>query len=421
MINSDSVFQKLQSLTPSKQFLIAYSGGLDSHVLLHLMSHLTDSDIKVRALHINHGLQKEAESWVVHCQNICKNLSIPFHHISIDLQIKKSESVEDAARKGRYKALLESLQENEVLLTAHHQNDQAETFLLQLFRGAGVNGLAAMPEIREVSVGSKLKQHARPLLDLPLQSLKVYAKQYGLDYIQDPSNKSDVFDRNFLRNQIMPQLKSRWPGLDKTISRSASIQAESKLLLDELAEQELKLIVSNKDNTISIAKLLQFSAIKQKLVMRYWITQSGFVSPSDKKLAHIFFDVVKAREDAQPLIEWQDVQIRRYQNRLYIMSALVEHDHTKIIQWDTDKPLQIPELGVTLQPQLITSSKLINKKSLVTVRFRQGGETLMASKKGISISLKNLLHEAGIPPWLRSRIPLIFIDNELTLVVGVSD
>lgn len=417
MINSTAVFQKIQSLTPTKKFLVAYSGGLDSHVLLHLMTQTIKSGCKVRAAHIHHGIQKEADDWLIHCQDTCAQLDIPLDVFQVNLEETKGKSLEEVARKERYKALYLSLLQDELLLTAHHQNDQAETVLLQLFRGTGVNGLAAMPEIRKVSFDSKSIQHARPLLGYSLQSLKEYALKYKLDYIQDPSNRNNVFDRNFLRNKIMPQLKERWPGIDKALSRSATIQAETKLILDDLAGQELNSILSSKDNTIHIPTLLKLSKIKQKLVVRHWIQKSGFLSPSDKKLDHVFHDVIHAREDAQPLVEWSNVQLRRYQGELYIMQALDEHDNKVVIDWNHANDLEIPSLGICIQSKEI--QHLIKGDSNLTVQFRQGGEKLFMSEKGISVSLKNILHEAGIPPWLRSRTPLIFVDGELKKVIGI--
>ncbi len=403
-----------QSLGPSKKILVAYSGGLDSHVLLHLVSHFIQQplveplQLTVRAIHIHHGLQKEADTWVLHCKNICDELKIPLEVKHLNLTIKNGESIEERARMARYSALKDSLQSNEVLLTAHHQNDQAETLLLQLFRGAGVQGLAAMPTHSLFGLGG----HARPLLAEPLSVLKSYAKEYCLDFIEDPSNQDSAFDRNFLRNEIMPKLRQRWSSIDKTISRSAAIQAETKQLLDEVAEQDLSLIGTQEDNTLSLAKLSKLSFERQKLLIRYWINSNGFNTPSEKKLAHIFSDVINADDDAQPLLEWQDTQLRRYKNKLYIMSPLAEHDTTQVIKWDTQEPLTIPVLQINL-PALPELNP--DKTHEVTVRFRQGGETVLQAD-GSHKSLKNILHAADIPPWLRSRVALIYLDNELIKV-----
>lgn len=403
--------KKLQLFSPSKKIVIAYSGGLDSHVLLHLASQM--AGYSVRAIHINHGLQKEADNWVSHCRQVCDALNIPVQLEYLNLSIEKGESVEELARTARYAVFKKSVQADEVILTAHHQNDQAETLLLQLFRGAGVQGLAAMPQISVF--GSAY--HARPLLNETRESLEAYAQTHQLAFIEDPSNQDSTFDRNFLRNEIIPQLRNRWPSIDKTISRSAGIQAETKHILDDIAEQDLLSIKENrqKNNTLLIKGLQGFSDSRQKLLLRYWIQSNGFEAPSEKKLKHIFTDVIDASDDAQPLLAWHEAEIRRYQGRLYIMSPLQEHDSAQVISWDApQEPLEIPSLELTLS--VLELSESIEP---ITIRFRQGGETVLHAKRGVTLSLKNLLNEAGIPPWLRSRIPLVYQGDTLIKVVGV--
>lgn len=410
MINSSDIYQQLQNLTSTTKFVIAFSGGLDSHVLLHL---LEQTPAKIRAVYINHGLQKQSDVWAVHCQKVCDDLGVPFKVISVKIAITQGESLEELARSERYQALHNSLQADEALVTAHHQNDQAETLLLQLFRGAGVEGLAAMPAIREFGPKDQRRKHLRPLLDLKREELEEYAKLHKLDYIQDPSNLDQAFDRNYLRNKIMPQLRQRWLGIDKTIARAATIQSETKQILNEVAAAELQQILFSKDNSLLIEELLKLPKSKQNLVVRYWITQSGFINPSDKKLKHIFSDVVDASEDSQPLLEWQGAQVRRFQNRLYIMEPVADHDPGTVIHWDGKKPLDLPSLGITVNPDQFPQDE-----QSVTVRFRQGGESIKLPKRG-SISLKNLFQEQQIPPWMRSRLPLIFVEDKLVKVIGL--
>jgi len=390
----------------NRKLLIAYSGGLDSHVLLHLLAH--SPDYKVRAIHIHHGLQTIADSWVKHCQSVCDELGIALEIVHLNLAPKKGESIEAVAREGRYQALKKSLQKDETLVTAQHQNDQSETLLLQLFRGAGVQGLAAMPALCNFGKG----KHARPLLNTTREALEAYAKKHQLNSIEDPSNQDLSFDRNYLRKQILPKLRQRWRGLDKALSRSASIQAETKQLLDEIAAQDLTLIRNSTSNTLNIQALQRLSFKRQKLLLRFWIAQSGFRYPSEKKLQHIFSDVINARNDANPLIEWQGTQIRRYKNLLYIMPPLSEHDPKQTFSWDGKRPLTIPSLNLTLQPDDIGI-----KNQAVSVRFRQGGETIYHPQKKQSTSLKKLFSAIAIPPWQRSRIPLVYIENKLSQIL----
>ncbi len=424
------------NLTSVKQILVAYSGGLDSHVLLHLLSRISRDELDFRAVYINHGLQVQSDDWANHCKQICQNLSVPFTSLDLSLVIPKGESLEEVARKARYNALHQNLQQHEILMTAHHQSDQAETLLLQLFRGAGVQGLAAMPNVGEIEVNGKPHIHLRPLLNQSRQALESYAKEHNLNHIEDPSNQDTGFDRNFLRQEIMPLLRQRWLGIDKAISRTATLQAETKTLLDEVAQKELPAILApkssyfrhvsqntNQNNNqnasvlppVVITQLLNLSMAKQALLLRYWISCQGFLSPSSKKLQHIFSDLIESAKDKQPLLEWKGVELRRFQDHLYIMSPLSEHDVTQVISWQTDSSLYIPSINVTLDPDL----HQMNSDN-ITVRFRQGGERIEIPQRG-NISLKNLFQEQQIPAWIRSRLPLIYIDEKLVKIVGLEE
>jgi len=418
ILSPDVIVQTLASFASHKKFLIAYSGGLDSHVLLHLMAGVREiTNCDIRAIYVNHGLQKEAEAWGQHCQKICKELSIPCDIVKLNLRHKKGKSLEALARDARYQSLAESLQTDEVLLTAQHLNDQAETLLLQLFRGAGVDGLASMPRSSQFGKG----QHIRPLLDFSRLDLQHYAEANQLRFIEDPSNQDQRFDRNFLRMDIMPQLEQRWQGISKVLSRVAQHQGEAKAILDELAAGDLQALQTTDKDQLLISKLLKLSRQRQKLVLRYWIKQQGFLQPSAKKFEHLFRDVIYARSDAIPVLSWfspeKSIEIRRYQDRLYIMEALPVHDYTRVIPWDLKQPLSLEEIGVTLYPEGI-KDLLPNAKGAVTVRFRQGGEKIYSPKLGKHISVKKLFQGSDVPPWLRSRVPLVYQGEQLVYVFG---
>ena len=377
-------------------------------------------------------MQTQSADWAEHCEQVCQNLNIPFSSVSLDLTIPKGESVEELARKARYKALYADLQQDEMLMTAHHQSDQAETLLLQLFRGAGVQGLAAMANANEVKVNEESYLHLRPLLNQSRQALEAYAKENDLQHVEDPSNQDTAFDRNFLRQEIMPLLRQRWLGIDKAISRTAALQAETKTLLDEVAQQELSAVLASESSAfnnqndqplllapIVIPELLKFSEAKQNLLLRYWISEQGFPTPSAKKLRHIFTDVIESAKDKQPLVEWKGAELRRFQQYLYIMSPLSDHDVTQVIPWQLDRPLHIASIHSTLDTAII-SGLLDSNNENVTVRFREGGETIEIPKRG-NISLKNLFQEQGIPPWIRPRLPLIYIGEKLVKIVGLEE
>lgn len=418
MLNTNQVSEQLQSiaeLTKAKKFVIAYSGGLDSHVLLQLCSEMPAEHFSFRAIHINHGLQKEANSWASHCKIICESLNIPFQSHDLKLKSVHGESLEEVARIKRYAQLFQSLASDEVLLTAHHQNDQAETLLLNLFRGAGVNGLSAMPVIKSIRKDDKSYFHARPLLNQPYEDLVQYAARNRLDYIQDPSNFDESFDRNFLRNNIMPQLRQRWPGIDKTLSRAADIQSETRSLLNDYATEKLESVLG-KNNTILIPELLKHNQVVQKLLIRIWIEKQDVSMPSGIKLKHLFSDVIFAQDDAKPLLEWSNAQIRRYKDKLYLMSVLSEHDETQVIDWDGKRDLPIESLSISLKADDLQSTA-----EALSIRFRQGGEKIYSEKRACRISLKNLFQEYEVPPWERSRIPLVYNGDKLIQVIGFED
>lgn len=421
-MDAQALHQQLLSYTSSKKFLIAYSGGLDSHVLLHMMASIRESlaGFQIRAMYVNHGLQQEADSWSDHCQNACRELSVPFETTKLSLKKDTGESVEALAREGRYGALERSLQKGEVLLTAHHQNDQAETLLLQLFRGAGVNGLSSMPIVSDFGVGLR-NQHMRPLLGFSRESLNDYAKTYQLETIEDPSNLDVRFDRNFLRQTIIPQLKSRWQGLNKVLSRVATIQSETKALLDEVANEDLNCLQEDgrDKNKLSIAAFKKLSKPRQKLVLRYWIKHQGYLAPSNKKIDHFFSDVLSAQADAAPVLAWQGVELRRYQDHIYIMSPLVEHNKEQVINWNLVQEMSIPELDINIEPESVKPF-LGDSMGTVTIRFRMGGERIFIPQKGKHVTLKKLFQEKGVPPWERSRIPLVYVDETLVYIHGLS-
>ena len=417
MINVSEIYQQLRIHTPNNKLVVAYSGGLDSHVLLHLLSQISNAEHEVRAIHVNHGLQASSLAWVQHCEDTCVGLGIPFEVISLALKIPKGQSIEEVARIERYKALYQSLEENETLLTAHHQNDQVETFLLNLFRGAGVDGLASMPISRLFGPKGLEHQLLRPMLSYNRETLENYAEKHQLKVVDDPSNLDLSFDRNYLRQHILPELSGRWVGIDKAISRAAAIQSETKEILNEVAEHAFKQVFDSKKNTISITRLKQLTKAKQKLVLRYWISDRGFSYPSEKKLQHLFSDVIEANQGTQPLLEWQGVQLRRFQDDLYISEPLLDHDVNNVIDWDLKSPLTIDSLNLIIHPEEL-SDELREVASLVTIKFRQGGEKIRIPNRG-NLSLKNIFQEEGVPPWMRDRMPLVYLGDKLISVIGL--
>lgn len=444
------ILQTFLSNLSQNNILISYSGGVDSCVLLHVVAQLRQEfpGLKVKAIHIHHGLFAEADQWAAHCQKFCNELKIDLQIIKVEVKCSKGISIEEAARDARYAALAEILQKNDVLITAHHADDQAETCLLQFLRGAGIKGLASMPSIINFSKGFL----ARPFLKITHAEVLNYAQKNNLSWIEDQSNHDLKFTRNFLRYKIMPEFHKRWPNINKTVLRVADNCAEGLELLRDLAQQDLKKLKSNSENigetqrflrrevsgiwipnqlagsgmtgvggsTLSISKIRKLSLVRQKNVLREWIQIQGFRLPSAIKLQHIITDVINARVDATPCVAWQDAEIRSYQGNLYVMQPLVEFDHNTILSWDGKSPLKLPEnLGFLRAKKIVgkgLKAEILNKN--IEVRFRQGGEQCKLANRDGTHKLKKLFQEWNIPSWQRDRIPLLYINDQFAAIIG---
>ncbi|TXH69343.1 MAG: tRNA lysidine(34) synthetase TilS [Thiothrix sp.] len=406
---------------PASKYQLAYSGGLDSHVLLHACAALQaqkPEHFQFAVIHIHHGLQASAEAWAVHAQQVCASLNLPLKIIYLNLQPVRGESLEAIARHARYQAFSSCLAANEMLLTAHHQDDQAETFLLNAMRGSGGAGLAAMPTVRSLG----LAQLGRPLLAFSRAQLEAYAASYQLDYVDDPTNADTQFDRNYLRHEILPRLQTRWPAVKQTLSRVAMWQAEQQQVLEQLLSRELLGFMGSRPHTLSAQTLQTVDVFMQKALIRYWLQHLGFALPAAKKLQHILSDVLAASPDASPCVSWQACEVRRYRDDLYALKPSRPHDAKQVLVWEEwNQDLYINSLGYSLSKELLNPAikQIASTENLpLTIRFRQGGERLQR-EQGYSLELKQLFQTAGIPPWERERIPLLYLGDELRLVVGV--
>jgi len=401
----------------SRRYLIALSGGCDSIALLHAMAAIRDElPAELVAIHINHGLQADAPAWAEHCAQVCQQLDIALIQVVLDLQINKGESLEAVAREVRYNAIREHVIKGDTLLTAQHQDDQAETLLLQLLRGSGPSGLAAMPQLTTFGAGF----HARPLLRFTRKQLHEYAVEQGLVWVEDASNRDTRFDRNFLRQEMMPLLARRWPAISHTLSRSARHCAEAQGLIDDMAMDALEKIVQP-EGTLSVQGLTALPAPQCCAVLRAWIQREGFQLPDTQHLDRIQKEMLHAAPDRNPLVGWAGCELRRYRNQLFIMAPLMSHDPNLVLNWNGQLPLQLPaNLGVLTigeGDQGIDPEKWQN--SQIEIRFRQGGERCQLVGRKHTHSLKKLLQEKGVPPWRRDRTPLIYIDNQLAAVADL--
>ena len=418
MFTVEALYDALVNLTPIRRFLLAYSGGLDSHVLLHSLVQLRKihPEISLRAVYIHHGLYLQEDNWVKCCEKICADWGVDYQsqQISLAFHKNKNQSPEELARTKRYDALKNILQENEALLTGHHQNDQAETLLLQLFRGAGPKGMAAMG-------GSSNFAHTqliRPLLNFTRSNLQNYAETYGLTWIEDSSNQGVKFDRNFIRHQILPLIQKRWPSVLTTLTRSARHCFDAAVLLAQMGDSELLNLQGSVPCTLAIQNLRLLDPRKQSLVIRRWLEHLHLPAPSEAKLMQVINTVLLCRSDAVPKVHWQGVEMRRYRDNLYAISPLIPINPLLTIVWDLRANLELPHNLGTLFSQECQKLPLYKKDQPVMVKFRQGGEHCQPMGSKTRRSLKNLFQEWGVPPWERERIPLVCQAKEIIYIPG---
>ncbi|WP_101756620.1 tRNA lysidine(34) synthetase TilS [Oceanicoccus sp. KOV_DT_Chl] len=340
-LTTETLTATLVPYLDAPRWLVAYSGGVDSHVLLQLLTHVPNHPV-IEAVHINHQLQADANHWAGHCQQQADQLNIPLHTVAIDIDSQPKGSLEEQARDARYQVFESLLQPGDVLMMGHHLDDQVETLLLRLLRGSGVRGGSAMPQGRVLGNGLLL----RPLLTIPRSVIESYANAHQLQWIEDPSNQLSDFDRNFLRLQLLPIIAERWPEYRQTLSRTAALNEEAALLNTELAQLDLVgLGLGEKggldsgavgaDSVLPLAGLHALSDSRKKNLLRYWLQVGGFALPSAAQLQAVITDVINAQPDAEPVVAWgNEVQVRRFNHCLYAMPPLAAIDKTLVADWD---------------------------------------------------------------------------------------
>lgn len=418
-----SLEQLLATQPQARRLVLAYSGGLDSHVLLHLLATHRAAWAKrtLTAVYVDHGWHHASAAWGEHCARICQDLDVPFQTLKIKAPPAVGESREAVARCARYAALAGILDANSALLTAHHQDDQAETLLLQLLRGAGPHGLAAMPVASRLGPGWLL----RPLLEIDRAALLSYARAHGLVWIEDASNADPAFDRNYLRHCVLPLLQRRWPAAARTLARSARWCAEAAAELDQLAAADLVDAVAARADQLRLVVVRALSEQRQRSLLRYWLRTLALPAPDSRQLEQLRHDLLSAAPDRQPWVRWPGGEVRRYRGVLYAMPPLPPHDRQGSRLWISANgrypDLELPGLGrLRLQPVVgagVCAALLADP--MLTVRFRQGGERFCPVGRHHSQELKKLLQDAGIPPWERDRLPLLYQGSTLVAVIGL--
>ncbi len=366
----------------------------------------------LRAVHVHHGLQQEADDWAMFCSDLCHRLKVPLQVIELDIQQAQRESLEMAARRQRYAALATLLQSDEVLLTAHHLDDQAETFLLHLFRGAGVNGLAAMPTVRPFSRGLL----CRPLLGWGRNQLVAFLRERGIDWIEDPSNDDISFDRNFIRQTIMPIIASRWPAAATTISRSAGLLAEQRALNETLTGNALASGYAFNTGSLEIDRLQAMDVERKRLVLRHWLE----MGQPRLSLSLARLEVLDTHLSSCRNVSYQvaGVQLQSFSGHLYKHRANGGSESVLTCVWRLDRCLQLNALGVVIEPsQILRHFPWLGPGDTLRVTSRRGGERIFDPRVGHR-SLKKMLQHWRVPPWRRSLLPLIWYGEQLICVQG---
>lgn len=402
-------------MPPAEVWRVGFSGGLDSSVLLHALVMLGRQQTlpRVQAVHVHHGLNPRADAWAAHCARQCAILGVPFELLHVDARKRAGDSPEASAREARYTALSAGMKPGVGLLTAHHRRDQAETLLLQMLRGAGPAGLSAMPLSQDFGAGWL----GRPLLNQDPEALRAYALDQGLDWIEDDSNLDPGYARNFLRHDIMPGLRQRWPSLDATLARVAALQAEAQSLLLERAHEDALQARGRRPDTLSVAALRNLSAPRQRNLLRAWLAGLGLPLPNQVRLESAVQQLLGSAQDAQPRVCWPGAELRRHGDDLHAMKPLPDIDRNLCWRWDGRSPLHLPELDQYLLPEVLRDFHGLDPDRLgrvFTVQLRRGGEHCRL--RGHERVLKKLLQQADIPPWERERLPLLYLEDELAVV-----
>lgn len=396
----------LDKLKQYKSIKVAYSGGLDSTVLLHKLACTADFREKILAVHVNHGISSYANEWQSHCENYCLSIGVPI--VVSRIKLAGLSNLEELARNARYAIFKSLLSVNDCIVLGHHSNDQAETILLNLLRGTGVDGLSGMEEVRNLGYGEVV----RPFLYLNKSQLEKYAKQNLLTWVEDDSNISLQYSRNYLRHEVLPMLTKKWPHAIKTISESAQKCKLAKNNLDILASIDHPEI--NYQKKLSITPLLAYDNSRIINILRSWFKKNNILSPGAKIFDKLISEVLFARQDSQPEFTWGNVVIKRYRNFLYLLPKIKKR-RTNVI-WVNFPNAYKFEDGVSLSATIDTQGVLVPKDSVVEIRFREGGESLQLH--GQTKKLKTLFQEWGVEPWLRDFVPLIYINGCLRAVVG---
>ncbi len=445
---------------PDVDLCVALSGGVDSTALLAALAQALQlqqrsgaGPFRLRAVHIDHGIHPSSHHWSRHCRSLARRLGVPLKVFRTQVRPPRGASLEATARDARYQLLAQTLRPGEILLTAHQQDDQLETVLLQLFRGSGIAGLAAMPEVAPFAAG----WHVRPLLSRARAELERWVQDQQLTWIEDETNTDERLDRNFLRRRVLPLIRERWPGAAGAVSRSARHAAQAQRILDAVARTDVER--AGYGESLSVKALRTLPLERRRNALRYWIAASGRIVPDTRRLEEIATTVIDARADANPLVQWGDTVLRRSADLLMLHAASgasgpasqgkpatsgvagpsdpaafpatevsvvspIPQRHVSgsalTWSWRTSMSYPLPEGGtLELKPDPRGPLDLDALPPLLTIRSRRGGERLRPRRGGPRRALKTLLQEARVSVVDRARLPLIFAGEALVAVADL--
>lgn len=417
--DSDILLERLHALAagqPVSRWLVAFSGGIDSTVLLHALAHSGERGKRdIIAVHVDHGLHPDAADWASHCRRVAGDLGVGYLERAVTVDVESGTGQEAAAREARYAVLQSLMLPGDCLLSAHHEEDQAETLLLNLMRGSGVAGLAGIGASQAFGPGLLL----RPLLGVPAEAIADYARRHGLSWIEDPSNADTRFDRNFLRQDILPLLAARWPAVSARLKQSADLAGEAGRLLKDLAD--IDLAAAGTPERLDLAVLRGLSPERQRNLLRQAVNRCGLPPPPATRLVQAVQELVPARDDAQPLVAWPGAELRRYRDHLYVLPAMTS---APLAPDATLGPGQSLDLGagmgrLDLEPGVAGGVAPALASPGLRLSFREGGEKIRPAGHERTHKLKKLLQQEGVVPWMRERLPLLYSGDKLVAVADL--
>lgn len=393
----------LTRLPSPKKYWIGFSGGADSTALLHAICECREPlGVPVQAIHFHHGLQDEADAWQDHCRLVCSRLNIPFLSEKLEIDLTGRCSLEEEARNCRYRAIAKMLGEQEMYLTAHHAEDQAETLFINLMRGSGIEGLAGIPALRTLDKGWV----ARPLLDQHRKDLEGYLEAHGIDWLTDPSNENTAFDRNYLRQALFPMLEKRWPGAVKRLTRTARNARITATAMAEFIESQSGELIHDRFK-MPLQKLLELEPEMQTLIVRQWLRRHEVPALPESRLKEFLDQLAGSNLTSQAEVQWGDWMIKRYQSDLWLHRREPFMD-CPLVKWESGNLLNLGSDSGYIGLE----GKHVSIPDSWCIRARKGGDRIRKLPDGPSISLKNLFQATFVPPWLRSSIPVLEWDRE---------